>query len=78
MLVSPEYSNYHWLLSADADDRFGDGFTEALAEIMHSMHEDGEEAQTILEAYGAGALVPAEPEEYEGIEEVATELGLLD
>lgn len=77
VLVTPEYSNYHWLFTADADGRFGDGFTQALTELMHGMHEDGEQAQEILEAYSAGALVPAEPADYEGIEAVATELGLL-
>lgn len=76
VLESPEYHDYHWLLRGDADDRFGEGFTQQLTDAMLTMHESPEGA-AIVESYGAESFIPAKAEDYQQIEEVAQELGLI-
>lgn len=76
VLVSPEYHDYHWLLRGDTDDRFGDGFTQQLTDAMLTMHES-EEGKAIVESYGAEQFIEASREDYQQIEEVARELGLI-
>lgn len=76
VLVSPEYHDYHWLLRGDADERFGDGFTQQLTDAMLTMHES-EEGLAVVESYGAEQFIEANGEDYQQIEEVARELGLI-
>ena len=76
VLVSPEFHDYHWLLRGDVDERFGDGFTQQLTDAMLTMHES-EEGRAIVESYGAQSFIPAKAEDYQQIEEVARELGLI-
>ncbi len=74
---TPTYHDYHWIAGPELDDRLGDGFTEELRDALLSL--DGSDAgeTDVLERYGAGALVAAEPEDYAEIEEIARKLGLV-
>lgn len=76
VLESPEYHDYHWLLRGDAEDRFGEGFTQQLTDALLALHET-EDGPVILEQYGCERLIPSEAENYTEIEEVARELGLI-
>ncbi|MEV0868005.1 putative selenate ABC transporter substrate-binding protein [Brachybacterium paraconglomeratum] len=76
VLESPTYHDYHWLLRGDADERFGDGFGQRLADAMLSLHET-DAGPAILEQYGCERLIPSEASNYTEIEEVARELGLI-
>lgn len=76
LLESPEYHDYHWLLRADAEDRFGEGFTQRLTDALLTLHET-EGGPAVLEQYGCERLIPSEAANYTEIEEVARELGLI-
>lgn len=76
VLESPEYHDYHWMLRADADDRFGADFTQQLTDAMLGMHET-ETGPEILAMYSCERLIPSSAENYAEIEEVARELGLI-
>ena len=58
-------------------ERFGDGFTQQLTDAMLTMHES-EEGKAIVESYGAEQFIEASREDYQQIEEVARELGLIN
>lgn len=76
VLESPEYHDYHWLLRGDVDERFEEGFTQKLTDAMLAMHES-EEGLAVVESYGAEQFIAASREDYQQIEEVARELGLV-
>lgn len=76
LLESPEYHDYHWLLRGDAEDRFGEGFTQRLTDALLTLHET-EDGPEVLERYGCERLIPSAAENYTEIEEVARELGLI-
>lgn len=76
VLESPEYHDYHWLLRGDADERFGEGFAEQLADALLTLHE-AEDGAEILEQYGSERLISSAAENYTEIEEVARELGMI-
>lgn len=76
LLESPEYHDYHWLLRGDAEDRFGEGFTQRLTDALLTLHET-EDGPAVLERYGCERLIPSAAENYTEIEEVARELGLI-
>lgn len=76
VLESPEYHDYHWLLRGDVDERFEEGSTQKLTDAMLAMHES-EEGLAVVESYGAEKFIAASREDYQQIEEVARELGLV-
>lgn len=76
VLESPEYHDYHCLLRADADDRFGTDLTQQLADAMLSLH-GAEGGAEILAQHGCERLIASEAANYDGIEEVARELELI-
>ncbi|ATJ83902.1 putative selenate ABC transporter substrate-binding protein [Halomonas beimenensis] len=69
---TPSYPDYQWTLRGDADERFGDGFTEAVREALLAM-DDPE----LLDSFPRSAFIPADNAMYAPIEDVAEDLGLL-
>ncbi|WP_127480071.1 putative selenate ABC transporter substrate-binding protein [Nocardioides pantholopis] len=74
---TPSYHDYHWIAGPSTDDRFGDGFTEELRAALIALDGSTDEERTVLEGYGAAAVVPTEPENYDQVEEIARQLGLV-
>lgn len=77
VFTTPSYHDYHWIAGPEVDTRLGDGFTERLRTALLGL--DGSDAgeQEVLDLYGARALVPTAPQNYDQIEEIARQLGLL-
>ena len=70
--ATPSYPDYNWTLRGDADERFGEGFTEQVQAAFLEM-DDPE----LLATFPREAFIPADNELYAPIEEVAETLGLL-
>ncbi|HEX5678001.1 MAG TPA: putative selenate ABC transporter substrate-binding protein [Alcanivorax sp.] len=70
---TPAYPDYHWTVRGDLDERFGDGFSERVTEVLLSI-DDPE----LLEAFPRSAFVPADNDDYQAIEDTAEAIGLLD
>ncbi|WP_181310374.1 putative selenate ABC transporter substrate-binding protein [Nocardioides campestrisoli] len=74
---TPTYHDYHWIAGPETDDRFGEGFTDRLRDAMLALDGSTPQEEELLAGYGAGALVPTEPDNYQQVEEIARKLGLV-
>jgi phosphonate transport system substrate-binding protein len=70
---TPAYPDYHWTVRGDLDERFGDGFSQRVTEVLLAI-DDPE----LLEAFPRSAFVPADNDDYQAIEDTAESIGLLD
>jgi phosphonate transport system substrate-binding protein len=77
VFTTPAYHDYHWVSGPEVDDRFGDGFTGDLRAALLALDGSTQAERELLEAYGAGAIVPTEVAHYDEIEQIARKLGLL-
>lgn len=71
--VTPEYADYNWTVHPDVDEAFGAGTVEALRRALVEL-DDPALLQALQRPEG---LVPADDAAFEGIAEVARELGFL-
>ena len=74
---TPGYADYHWLVRPDLDETFGEGTTEAISQMLFELDPADPDDAAILELFGATSFVPTENENYDQIEAVAKDLGLL-
>ncbi|MFN2441514.1 MAG: putative selenate ABC transporter substrate-binding protein [Thermoanaerobaculia bacterium] len=69
---TPKYADYNWTARPDLDAKFGEGFTERLQQALIAIDDPA-----LLAALPRERLIPASNEEFDGIREVARELGML-
>ncbi|MCK2184503.1 putative selenate ABC transporter substrate-binding protein [Halomonas getboli] len=69
---TPTYPDYQWTIRGDADERFGDGFSDKVREALLEMDEP-----ELLDSFPRSAFIPADNAMYAPIEDVAEALGLL-
>jgi len=69
---TPNFADYNWTAHPDLEKRFGAGFIDKLQAILIAI-EDPE----LLAALPRERLITAKNEDYEGIRDVALELGML-
>ncbi|MDN3557092.1 putative selenate ABC transporter substrate-binding protein [Halomonas maura] len=69
---TPTYPDYQWTLRGDADERYGEGFTEAVRSALLDMDDPD-----LLASFPRSAFIPADNAMYAPIEDVAEDLGLL-
>jgi phosphonate transport system substrate-binding protein len=74
---TPPYVDYHWVVQPTADGTFGEGFTTALTDSLLAIDGDSDEEKAILEQFGAGSFIAADPTKYGAIEEIAKTLGVI-
>ncbi|WP_203225595.1 putative selenate ABC transporter substrate-binding protein [Kocuria sp. SM24M-10] len=77
IFTTPAYADYHWVGAPGLEERFGGGFTDRLRQALLDVDGSDAEETALLEQYGAGAIVPAEPGDYDRIEQIARTLGLV-
>jgi phosphonate transport system substrate-binding protein len=71
---SPPYHDYHWLLGPQAAGRIGlPDLPHRLRDFFTGLPPD----DPVLELFGAGAFVPARASDYDRIEEIGRDLGLV-
>ncbi|TYR32729.1 putative selenate ABC transporter substrate-binding protein [Mesorhizobium microcysteis] len=70
---TPPYPDYNWTIRGDADERFGEGFSERVKAALIGM-DDPE----LLASFPRAAFVEASNEDYAPIEETGRALGILD
>lgn len=74
---TPEYADYHWLGSPELDERFYEGFTQDLQQALLNLDGSDTEQSDLLEIYGAEEIIPANPADYDRIEEIGRALDLI-
>lgn len=70
--TTPSYPDYQWTLRGDADERFGDGFTNDVRQALLDMTDP-----ELLASFPRSGFIPADNSMYAPIEEVAENLGLV-
>jgi phosphonate transport system substrate-binding protein len=71
---SPPYPDYHWLLGPQAAERTG---VPDLADRLRAFFTGLSPDDPVLELFGARAFVPARASDYDRIEEIGRDLGLV-
>ena len=73
--TTPNYFNYNWTARADLDEVYGDGFTDKVQAALLALNtqEHGE----ILELFSTERFIATENANYQAIESVARELGII-
>ena len=69
---TPLFSDYNWTAHPELEAMFGNGFTDRLQQALIDIDDP-----LLLAALPRNRLIPARNEEFEGIREVAEELGML-
>ena len=74
---TPGYADYHWLARPDLDDRFGAGTQQAITDLLLGLDVSKPDDATILELFGAESFITTKDSNYDVIEKVARDQGLL-
>lgn len=74
---TPAYADYHWLARPDLDQQFGAGTTQSIKDLLIGLDKSKPDDAAILELFGASSFIPTQNGNYDQIEAVARELGLL-
>ena len=70
---TPPYPDYQWTIRGDIDERWGTGFKKRVVGALLGLSDPD-----LLSLFPRNLFVPAENSDYESIERVAKDIGLLD
>ncbi|MEO5710484.1 MAG: putative selenate ABC transporter substrate-binding protein [Nocardioidaceae bacterium] len=74
---TPGYADYHWLARPDLDKVFGAGTTKKVTDFLLGLDVANKDDATILKLFGAKTFIETKNANYDQIEAVAKEQGLL-
>ena len=72
--ITPSYVDYHWLAQGNLDQRFRNGFTKELKEVMLNLDPKNKNQKLILEMFNAEKFIEANAEQFKSIEAIARKL----
>ncbi len=75
--TSPAFHDYHWLLHPDALTRYGSDFANKIQSAFFKLDPNVPEQKDILDLFGARTFIPTENTNYQQIETVGREIGLV-
>jgi phosphonate transport system substrate-binding protein len=75
---TPAYHDYHWLLGPSAVERLGEDLPRRLTEYFTALSADDPDDGEVLDLFGAGSFIGTEAANYEQIEEIGRDLGLIN
>ena len=73
--LTPNYYNYNWTVRADVDEIYGEGFTDKIRAALLSLTP--EEHGEILELFSTEKFIETNNANYQALENVARDLGIL-
>jgi phosphonate transport system substrate-binding protein len=71
------YYDYHWVIRGDLDRRFGTGTATKIQEALLKLGPSSNGSSEILDAFNTTAFIETSNENYEAIEDVARQLGII-
>ncbi len=74
---TPPYSDYHWLVQGNLDNRLGRGFTNRLKNVLLAITPETTNGAKILKMFGAKKFIAASKEQYKNIELIGRQLGKI-
>ena len=72
--ITPSYVDYHWLAQGNLDQKFRNGFTKELREVILNLNPKNKNQKLILGMFNAKKFIKANSEDYEQIEYIARKL----
>ncbi|MGY1914078.1 putative selenate ABC transporter substrate-binding protein [Blastococcus sp. SYSU DS0973] len=75
---TPAYHDYHWLLGPSAVERLGADLPGRLTGYFTGLSADDPADAEVLDLFGAGSFIPTEAANYQQIEEIGRDLGLIN
>ena len=75
LTTTPPYFDYNWTAASNLDQEFGAGFTRRVQEALLELNAD--ENQEILELFSTRRFISTRNDNYQAIEDVARELGII-
>ncbi|WP_324276894.1 putative selenate ABC transporter substrate-binding protein [Blastococcus brunescens] len=75
---TPAYHDYHWLLAPSAVDRLGADLPSRLTGYFTGLAPDDPDDAVVLELFGADSFIATEAANYEQIEAIGRDLGLIN
>ena len=77
--TTPGYVDYHWVVRPGLDAVHGDGFTQRLVDAVLKLDAtNGGREREIMDAFQAERFIPTTNENYQPIETIARDLGLIE
>ena len=73
--TSPAYYDYNWTAVSDMDEKFGDGFSQKIQKSLLELNP--EENQEILSLFSTNRFIVTENSNYQTIESIARDLGII-
>jgi phosphonate transport system substrate-binding protein len=77
LLTTEPYYDYNWTVRPDLDTTFGDGFAQQVQEALIAMADDPGQKDT-LEAFQTDAFIITNNDNYQAIEDVARQMGMVE
>ncbi|MDI9245410.1 putative selenate ABC transporter substrate-binding protein [Marinobacter sp. CHS3-4] len=71
--TTPSYPNYQWSIRGDADERFGEGFTDRVQKALLNMKD-----KELLNSFPRSGFIPVSNDAYKPIEVVGKQIGIID
>ncbi len=71
--TTPSYPNYQWSIRGDADETFGDGFTDRVQQALLNMKD-----KELLDSFPRSGFIPVSNDAYKPIEVVGKQIGIID
>ena len=71
--TTPSYPNYQWSIRGDADETFGEGFTERVQQALLNMEDE-----VLLNSFPRSGFIPVSNDAYTPIEVVGKQIGIID
>ena len=77
--TTPAYYDYHWVVRGDVDDVYRDGAADRIEEALLGIDAaKGERERAIADAFQTDRFIPTTNRNYEAIEDVARQLGIIE
>ena len=73
--ITPNYFNYNWTIQGNLDQVYGDGFSDKVRAALLKLN--AEEHGEILELFSAEKFIETNNANYQAIEDVARDLGII-
>jgi phosphonate transport system substrate-binding protein len=74
---TPAFYDYHWLLGPQAADRLGADLPGRLTDHFTGLSADDPADAAVLDLFGAGSFIPTAAGNYDDIEQIGRQLGLV-
>ncbi len=71
--TTPSYPNYQWSIRGDADETFGEGFTDRVQQALLNMKD-----KELLNSFPRSGFIPVSNDAYKPIEVVGKQIGIID